>query len=84
MAGKAPTEITECLYVAVRPVYVGAPVTEVNVRYDEHTAAVQELRDLSKFPGLEVSHVLEDSLGDDDVECLVTEFDRRFKEVSFY
>jgi hypothetical protein len=42
------------------------------------------LRDLSKFPGLEVSHVLEDTLGDDDVEHLVAELDRRFKEIGFY
>jgi len=70
------------LHVAIRKIYIRSPVAKVNVRHDKYTGAIQGPRYLSELLGLEASHILKDALGDNEVEALVTEPDRGFKEVS--
>jgi hypothetical protein len=82
VAGQVLPEIVQWLDIAEGPVYVRIAMTKIPVRHDESAVLVQEPRYLRKFLRLEVSYILEDALGGDDVEALVTEPDRRVKEVS--
>jgi len=75
-------KIIERLHVAVRPVYTPAAMVEVNIRHDEYTAAIQELRYFGEFLSLEDPHIFKNTLGDDDVETLVIKPNWRLEEVS--
>jgi len=75
-------EIIESLHVAVRPVYTPVTMVEVNIRHDKYTAVIQELRYFGEFLGLEGPHIFKKTLGNDDVETLVTEPNWRVEEVS--
>ena len=77
------TEIIKRLHIAVRPVYVPVAMIKVNVRDDEGTVLVQELCYLGELFRLKVSDILENSLGNDNVEHFVTEPDRCFEKISF-
>lgn len=76
------TEIIEGLHIAVRPVYLLVPMGEVDVRRNEYTTTVKEIRYFRKFPGLKVSDIFKNSLGDDYVETLAVKPDWRLKKVS--
>ena len=74
-------KIIERLHVAVRPVHTPATMAEVRIRYDKYTVVIQELGYFSEFLGLEGPHIFEKTLGDDDVETLAIEPNRRIDEV---
>src|SRR5262249_50725591 len=68
--------------VAEGPIYLRVAMTEIPVRHDECAVLVQELCYFAELSRLKALHVLEDALGDDDVESLVTEPYRSLKKVS--
>jgi hypothetical protein len=74
-------KVTECLYVAVRPVYVPVAMAEVNVRHDKYTAAIQEPRYFGEFLGLKGPYIFKETLGNDDVETLVIKPNRHVGEI---
>src|SRR5215469_5542776 len=80
-AGQAGPEVAERLDIAVRPVDTLGTVIEVHVRRDETPVLFEQIIDFCELLLLELPHVLENALRDDDVELLAVEADRRFKDV---
>src|SRR5215469_7020876 len=70
-------DITDCR------VNVRLPVIEVRIGKQESTAVSQNPGDLSEFLILELSEILKDTLGYDQVEALAAEPDRPRKQVCF-
>ena len=56
-------------------------MAEVNIRHDKYTAVIQEPRYFGEFLGLEGPHIFKKTLGNDDVETLVSKPDRRLEEI---
>ena len=56
-------------------------MAEVGVRGYKSTVGAQEPRHLVKFVALLVRQVLEEALGRNDIELLVVEGDRFFKDI---
>jgi hypothetical protein len=81
MLCEALAEVTEILHVAVRPVYIPVTMAEVNVRHDKYTAVIQELRYFGEFLVLEGPYIFKKTLGNDDVEPLVTKPNRHVGEI---
>jgi hypothetical protein len=81
---QALPEIVDGLHVVVWPVYTRVAMAEVHIRHDECAVLIQELRYLGELLGLEVARILEETLGQNDVESLVAEPDGIFKKVTLY
>jgi hypothetical protein len=81
---QALPEITDGLNVVVWPVYTRVAMAEIYIRHDECAVLVQEPRYLGELLGLEVARILEETLGQDDVESLVAEPDGTFKKVTLH
>jgi hypothetical protein len=78
---EALAEIIERLHVAVRPIYILVVMAEIDIRYEKYAIVIQEPRYFGELLRLEVSHIFEDALGDDDVETLVIELNWSLEEV---
>src|SRR5215831_10651074 len=72
---QVPPEVSERLNIAVRVVHHRVSVGIIPVRDDEGTARPEDRGNLGEFLGLDFRHILEEPLGDDDVERPVGELD---------
>ena len=81
MLRETAAEVFEWLHIAIRPVHILVAMIEIYVRHYEYAVFVQELRYLSELLRLEVADILENALGDYDIELFVIKPNRLFKEV---
>src|ERR1700730_6948619 len=80
-AAQAGPELSKGLDVAVGPVYLPLAMAEVHVRHNESAILVEEFLDFAELLGLELSDVLKNTLGQDDIELPVAKPDGDLKKV---
>src|SRR5262249_25741686 len=77
----APAEVSHRLDITVRPVDRLVAVPEVYVTGDEPSVARQHLTDLGQLLVLVLAHVLEEALGQDDIEPAAAKPDGLLQEI---
>lgn len=78
---EASQKAIDGLHIAERRVYVGPSMAKVRVRHEERPANIQERGYLTELLILHLSEIFEDTLGNDDIEPLITDGNGRVQEV---